>query len=106
MRTLAFNKDNKILAGGSGAGQTWMWNITDRQRPQTLAILSAAEETTWSLAFSPDGQTLAGVNGDLKLWDTNPDRIATQICSIAGDMITETEWGKHVPGVAYHRPCP
>jgi WD40 repeat protein len=104
IHALMFNADGSMLTGG-GAGQTWLWNVADRERPHTTAILPTPKPTTWKLQFSPDGQTLATANGNIQLWDTDPDRVVRTICANAGDEITPSEWEKHVPGAAYRPIC-
>ncbi|MFC0106074.1 nSTAND1 domain-containing NTPase [Kibdelosporangium aridum] len=104
IQTLAFSPGNTILAGGN-RGQIQIWDVTDPAKPYTVASLDRSRQTTWSLAFSPDGRTLAAANGDLRFWDIDPERVASQICSTTGDIITEAEWQKHLPDVAYQPAC-
>jgi hypothetical protein len=79
--------------------------VADPHRPQTLASLDRSRQTTWSLDFSADGRILAAANGDVRFWDLDPERVATQICSTAGDLLDEAEWQKHVPGIPYRSGC-
>jgi WD40 repeat protein len=102
---LAFNANGSILAGGSGTGQTWIWNVADRRQPYPLAILQSPKETTWNVQFSPDGQVLAAADGNVHLWDTDPDRVIHRICATVGDELTESEWTKQIPGAPYRPIC-
>lgn len=105
LQTLAFDPAGRILTGGSSAGQIWMWNIENREKPRALVILNSPKETIWNVRYSPDGETLAAATGNVRLWDTDPDRVAHRICGTAGDRITGAEWAKHIPGVAYQQIC-
>jgi WD40 repeat protein len=104
MHDVVFNPSGTVLVGG-GAGQTWLWDVTDRTQPHTMAILPTPKPTTWRLRFSPDGQTLATANGNIQLWDTDPERVIRGICASSGDGITRSEWEKHIPDASYQPIC-
>jgi WD40 repeat protein len=65
----AFSPDGKVLAAGSGAGQSslYFWNATTGKRAADLGNIHAAIA---AVVFSPDGKTLAtsGTNGRAYLW--------------------------------------
>src|SRR2546423_1746934 len=50
------------------------------QEPKLRATLQGRTSYVHSVAFSPDGKTLASVNGDVTLWDlaTNKERATLQ----------------------------
>jgi hypothetical protein len=71
-------------------------------------------ETRGSIACSRKPQDDITVRAPLKvlrdvyrirLWDTNTIRVAAYICSVEGDGITRTEWGKYLPSLPYNPPC-
>ena len=70
----AISRDGKLLAlalGGSpsGGNDGGVW-IYDLDTLGTRVELSGLKTTVWSVAFSPDGKTLAACNGrSLRLWD-------------------------------------
>lgn len=105
MHALAFSPDGQMLAGGSGTGQTWIWDIRLRDQPQTFAILNSPKETIWDLEFSSDGLRLAGVAGNIYIWEIDPNRTAERICQFSGELLTPVEWAKHIPGVDYQDIC-
>lgn len=104
IQSLTFSPGDDFLAGGN-RGRIQIWNVADPRQPSVFASLDRSRQTTWSLAFSPDGRILAGASGDLRLWDTDPERVATQICTTAGDLLSEPEWEKHAPDIPYQPAC-
>src|SRR5262249_43547139 len=49
----------------------WLWDLA---RGEEVARLQGHRSFVWSLAFTPDGTTLASASGDttVSLWDTAP----------------------------------
>lgn len=92
VRTLAFSPDSTLLASGGGPGGN-MWEdwgpggsatgakdttirLWETRSGQLLRNLNGHLGTVWSIAFSPDGKTLASVSEDttLRLWDVSTGR--------------------------------
>jgi WD40 repeat protein len=65
-----------------------------------------------SVAFSPDGGTLASAsnNGSLRLWSgflwSDFTELKNQVYSLVGDRFQRTEWALYAPGIAYQDSCP
>jgi WD40 repeat protein/transcriptional regulator with XRE-family HTH domain len=74
--SLALSPDGSLLAISAG-GRVSLWDVRDPGRPALAGkIPAAAGAALNTVAYSPDGQTLAtaGVNGHVYLWDISDPR--------------------------------
>ena len=62
----AFSPNSTILASGATDGTVKLWDIETRQN---IVILDGHVGKVNSLAFSPDGKTIASSSQTIKLWD-------------------------------------
>ncbi|MFE5666671.1 hypothetical protein ACFQ7W_22395 [Streptomyces niveus] len=67
---IAFHPRSPLLAVQSNLRLT-VWDIADPQKPKRLAERRTPDQVAYTLAFSPDGRTLASGTGkgQLRLWD-------------------------------------
>ena len=90
--TLAVSSNGKLLASGSEDGTARIWDARSGKSLKTLTFPSIrkklkheAESSVESVAFSPDGQTLATVCGELDvleevdLWDTSTGKLTSRL---------------------------
>jgi WD40 repeat protein len=106
---VVFSPDGRILVVANESSVE-LWDVGTR----TLLGEPLPAAAT-SLAFSPDGRTLAA--GDASygskdvlvfrgiFWPDYED-LVTQVCSLVAGNLSENEWQELVPGLPYRRTCP
>jgi WD40 repeat protein len=112
VHSLDFSPDGKILASGSckGAslgfciqGEIVLWDVASRQPIGNPLIINGNQVD--SVAFSPDGNTLATGAGGIILWELNPNAWVKSNCQRAGRNFTRDEWTQYFPGEQYRKTC-
>jgi len=77
IKALAFSRDGRYLAGGSGDHTVKIWQSDSRQARTALAGHTAAVE---AVHFTPDGRTLLSVGGkEIKRWNVADWQLAVTV---------------------------
>ncbi|RKU21628.1 hypothetical protein C6499_21765 [Candidatus Poribacteria bacterium] len=72
VRSVAYSPDGQTLASSSSARTIYFWDANTGEHLRTLEGHRGVYSVVYSVAFSPDGQTLAGRGMDtIYLWDVN-----------------------------------
>ncbi|MEN3541058.1 helix-turn-helix domain-containing protein [Microbispora sp. ZYX-F-249] len=105
--SLAFNHNGEILTATDGNGEALTWNVSDPRRPVLLAALAASDQAVFADAYDTGTDVLvtSGADHVVRVWDTDVERVAADVCAITGTAITATEWRQYVPDKAYDPPC-
>jgi WD40 repeat protein len=90
-----------------------LWDLTNRDQPRRLGPpLTGHTSYVESVAFAPDGHTLASASVDktVLLWDMGPLEelrrdVVKQACTRAGGPLDTATWDLYVPGVSYRDTC-
>ncbi|MFQ5858691.1 MAG: WD40 repeat domain-containing protein, partial [Anaerolineae bacterium] len=114
--SVAFSPDGQTLASsscgelsvyeGCRQGEIRLWDVaTGRLIGQPLA---GHTDVVWSVAFSPDGQSLASGSDDttIMLWDVSLESWQARACSIANRNLTRAEWRQYLGDEPYRETCP
>ena len=106
--SLGFSPDGNRLAISLGSGEVAVWNVDGPDNAVPSALLRAYPNRVFDAQFTGDGTRLVAGGPDkvLRLWSTDTDAAAAQVCATAGSPITEQEWNRYLPGVPYSPPCP
>ncbi len=72
---VAFNPDGETLASSDEKGTVYLWNYITADRKAVLIGEHDSNASILSLAFSQDGNTLAGGGSEIFLWDINTHQL-------------------------------
>jgi WD40 repeat protein len=107
---IAFDPSSRLMADWSSASRTGivqLWDISNPSAPVLEYSLTNPDGTLSTAGFTPSGTAFAvASDNSVFLYDTDPAKLATQLCSYTGNSITPAQWQQDAPGIPYQNPCP
>jgi WD40 repeat protein/energy-coupling factor transporter ATP-binding protein EcfA2 len=104
---VAFSPDGRTLATASSNSddgqnmETRLWDMSDPRHPGQLDTVTSHDSTFYTVAFSPDGHTLAtggsGAAAITRLWDVSEPRHRRELTTLTGkpgDIIFSVAFGQ------------
>ncbi|WP_280492118.1 WD40 repeat domain-containing protein [Nocardia asiatica] len=102
-----FSPDGTRLVGGASDNGIWVWDISDPRLPRRSAVLSAYNGRVNDAVYGLRGDLLlaAGPDKVVRLWATDAEQVATDLCRSGSMPLTPTEWQRYLPGVPRYELC-
>jgi WD40 repeat protein len=105
---VAFDPSGGLLAGGGTNGVLILWDISSRRLLGVLSGSSSVRPLISSIAFSPDGNTVAASDRDgaISVYPVRLSDWVARACAIAGRNLTLAEWSAYLSDTPYEFVCP
>ena len=88
---LALSQDGRVLAlTGKYEPTVRLWDVSDRARPTSLAVVQSSANGTRAVTFSPDGTLLATADplGAARVWNVRDPRRPAMLAEVTGSSVT------------------
>ena len=93
--SVGFSADGKTLVTSSNDDNVRLWPVGTWTTPVTM---TASGQTLAAMAVSPVGSLIATEDGAaVRLWDTDPASVASQICRTLAVPVTRASWAQYGP---------
>ena len=103
---IQFSNDDKMMATASYDGKVQLWETADFNAQPI--VLSDHTSWVWSIAFNPDGDKLISgcVDNLIRMYPTQSNAMADQMCSKITRNISNKEWNRFVgEDIEYRKTC-
>lgn len=106
----AFDPSDRLMADWSSGADTdivQLWDISNPSAPVLEYSLTDPDGILSAAGFTSSGTAFAvASDSSVFLYDTDPAKLATRLCSYTGNSITPAQWQQDAPGIPYQNPCP
>lgn len=105
---LRFSCDGRWLVGVGADGIIQSWRYSGRLTDPRPALLRGHTKPILSLHFSHNKLVSHSLDGTIREWELDFDKLLNQACEITGRNLTKTEWRAYMPFWSYvaNEPCP
>ncbi len=103
---LEFSPNGKLLASASFDGTVQVFQTGNYNK--SPLVLRDHDTWVWSVAFSPESDKLyaACVDNLIRVWPTDPDQMAQNLCDRIDRNMAFSEWQRYVAeDIAYRKTC-
>ncbi|WP_158702015.1 WD40 repeat domain-containing protein [Kitasatospora sp. MMS16-BH015] len=102
---MAFNAGDTLMATWSAAG-VQLWSLRDSSSPALIVSIPTSYSGTPITTFTPNSAWLAvDTSSSIRFIDTNPNALATRLCSYTGKAMTPQQWAHATQGLPYQPVC-
>ncbi len=104
--SLDFSPDGRALSVTAGEN-IWLWDVTEPSEATVIGTPAAYEGRVNDAVFIGDGSRIAasGWSHHVKVWSTDPESAAAEICRQRGTPISSDEWDQYVEGAEQFELC-
>jgi len=116
--SLAFSPNGRELAIGDSDGNVYVNSLPatythlnfSSTQPFTSTIPAQSIATHWGLISAisysrPLGLLATGSPSGARVWDTNPARVAANICKTLKAPVRKVQWTEYLPDIPYNPVC-
>ncbi len=106
---LAFSPDGRLLAAGADDGTISLWDLRTRK---PLGAPIPGSQSIVHVAFSSDGRSLTSIDvvGTIRVWDKvlwhDDAQLRSEVCHVAGNALSRSEWARYAGAISYRHGCP
>jgi WD40 repeat protein/energy-coupling factor transporter ATP-binding protein EcfA2 len=106
--SVAFDSTGHTLAIGYSNRTVALWDISRAHAPtEAVAVVTGHSTSVPAIVFASDDRTLisAGDDHTVRVFGTDPEEVAQEICATVSPVISRAQWRRYLPDLPYRPPC-